>query len=236
MATRKPKTGERRKTRQPLKIDRLIEYLPAIRDKIQELKNRDGLTWQEIEDLSALSPDRGGFVSWENLPIHILELFPDMRLPHSNLHRWYDLRIQQVVAETMHRSALAREVAAAFAKANVEGTDDAVLNAARDQIMSVLAEDATPGGRMRAAKALIGLAEMLQQRRTNDLKERQVAVNEKKVKALLEREKRVRQKLEAETAKLQKKAAKGKVTADDLKLLTRRTFGFEPKEPEEPRG
>lgn len=232
MAKPRPKTGDRRRTQQPLKIDRLS---PEIRDRIVYLKNVVGLTWQEIEERSSRrwsekwAKDGGGFVDWDSLDTRTLQMFPDLRLPHSNLHRWYDLRVAQVTAETLARSEQARTIAAAFAKSVVANDDEAVLNAARDQIMSVLAEDATPKGRMGAAKALIALAEMLQERRLNDLKERKVAVDERKIAALEEREKLARQKLEAESERLQKKAKKGAVTPEDLQRLTERTFGFRMK-------
>jgi hypothetical protein len=184
----RPKTGEKREVKRPLNIDRLpVE----VRDAILQLRD-NGKTWPEIEELSSLpyneawSTKGGGFVNWEGLTTPVLELFPDLKLPHSNLHRWYDLRVSQVVAETMARSAQAREIAAAFAKSIVVGDDDAVMNAARDQIMSVLAEDATPKGRMKAAGALIALAEMMQQRRSNDIKERKVAVEEKSIQIKLD--------------------------------------------------
>ena len=154
MATmkRRPRTGDKRRKNQPLKIDRLPS---DIRDAIQFLKNFAGKTWQEIEELSSLPYDAnwktkgGGFVPWDALPTPILELFPDLRLPHANLHRWYDLRVSQVVSETLARSVQARELAEAFAKSAVEGGNEAVLNAARDQLMFLLAENADPSARRR---------------------------------------------------------------------------------------
>lgn len=225
-AKARPRTGERRQTNQPLKIDKLpLE----VRDEILRLRNRENRTWQEIEELSALPKDRGGFVDWHALELPVLEMFPDLRIPHSNLHRWYDLRVSQVREDVMRRSAQAREIAEAFAKSTVANDDEAALNAARDLVMGILAEDGTPGGRMRVAKTLIALAEMLQERRLNDIKERMVAVDERKIAALEKREALARKKLEAETEKLQKKAAKGTLTKADLDRLTERTFGFRTK-------
>lgn len=238
----RPRTGEKRRTNLPLKIDKLpIE----VRDAIQYLKNGRGKTWQEIEEISALPYDakwndrdgwskaRGGFVNWESLPTPVLEQFPDMRLPHTNLHRWYDLRVTQVIAETMARSAQARELAAGFVKSVVRGADEGVLNAARDQLMSVLAEDATPAGRMKAAKALIALGLVLQESRLNAIKERQVSVDERKIAALEAREALTRRKLEAETTKAARKVANGQFTLDDINLIRERTFGLPPLKPNE---
>ena len=235
---RRPATGEKRKTIQPLKIDRLGPEVHAI---LQSLKNERGLTWQEIEHLSAEKYDKnwsdratwwkakGGFVDWEELPTRVLEMFPDMRLPHSNLHRWYDLRVSQVTAETMRRSEIAQDLAASFAKANVAGDDLAVLNAARDQLMSLLAEDATAEARLKAARTLITLSEMQQERRLNDIKERQVAANERKLALLEEREALMRRKLEAEAEKATKKLKRGQLKPGDLADLVQRTFGIAPE-------
>ncbi len=186
MAKPRAKTGEKRLVQQPLKIDRLpVEA----RDAILHLRDI-GKTWPEIEELSALPKGRGGFVEWDALPLDVLELFPSMKLPHTSLHRWFDLRVSQVMAETMARSAQAREIAAAFAKSTVEGADEAVLNAARDQIMSMLTEDGSSGGRMQAAKALINLGLLVQKTRTNEIRERLATVDEKALQMKLDEVKR----------------------------------------------
>ncbi len=191
MAKPRPKTGEKRMTQQPLKIDRLpVEA----RDAILHLRDL-GKTWPEIEELSALPKERGGFVEWDALPLEVLEMFPAMRLPHSSLHRWFDLRVRQVMTETMARSAQAREIALAFAKSTVEGADEAVLNAARDQIMSVLTEDGSSRGRMAAAKALIDLGLLVQKTRTNEIRERLATVDEKALQMKLDEVKRRTEKL-----------------------------------------
>ena len=230
MTKARPKTGEKRELNRPLKIDRLpIE----VRDAIMKLRDV-GKTWPEIEELSSLSfnpkwwTNGGGFVNWEELPTPVLELFPDMRLPHSNLHRWYDLRVSQVMAETMARSAQARELASSFARSIVAQDDAAVLNAARDQLMTLLAEDGSIKGRLTAAKGLIALADMLQQRRANDIKERKVEVDERKITVLEARESLLRRKLEAEADKASKKLKDGKLKPEDLAEMVQRTFGFAP--------
>lgn len=93
----RPKTGVARKTRQPLKMDRLPK---SVRDAIVYLRGQ-GKIWNHIEQQSArpFSPawatDGGGFVDWESLPQDLIYLFPRRRLPHSNMHRWYDLRVDQ---------------------------------------------------------------------------------------------------------------------------------------------
>jgi hypothetical protein len=229
MTKSRPKTGEKRELNRPLKIDRLpVE----VRDAILALRDA-GKTWPEIEELSALPYNRkwqsqgGGFVNWEGLPTPVLELFPDLKLPHSNLHRWYDLRVSQVIAETMMRSAQAREIATAFAKSVVKGADEAVVNAARDQLMAILAEDATPKGRLNATKGLIALAEVMQGARTNSIKERKVGVDERRIRVLEEREKLARERVDQATQQAAKKGT-GQFSIDDINLLRERTFGLPP--------
>ncbi len=227
---RRPRTGEKRRTRLPLSIDRLPQ---ETRDAILFLKNAQGRTWQEIEHLSSLphgdawTSGRAGFVAWDKLETEVLALFPERRLPHSNLHRWYDLRVSQVQAEVEARAAQARAIAKAFAKSVVDGSDAAVLNAARDQIMGVLSEDATAKGRMNAAKALVALAEVMQEARANAIKERKVATDERKMKILEERERQARERVDKATQQAARKGS-GQFSIDDINLLRERTFGLPP--------
>jgi hypothetical protein len=230
MGKPRPRTGEKRAVRQPLKIDRLpIE----VRDAILQLRDR-GKPWAEIEEISALkyskdwASGRGGFVNWEELSPAVAALFSVRKLPKSNLQRWYDIRVSQVMAETMARSAQARELAAAFAKSVVAGEDKAVLNAARDQLMSLLAEDTTPKARAVAARGLIALAEMQQGSRANDIKERKVAVDERRLVQLEKDADLKRRRMEAETTKAAKKVQSGQFSLDDINLLRERTFGLPP--------
>ncbi len=173
----RPRTGEKRKTQQPLKIDRLP---PAVHDVILTLRNKLGKTWQEIEEISAqpMGEKSPGFVDWENLPTATLELFPNMRIPHSNLQRWYDLRVSQVQKDTLHTATKAREIAQAFAKAGVVSDDEAVINASRDTLFGILSEDPSLKGRANIAKGLIQLGDLMQKARTNRIRERKVTVDE----------------------------------------------------------
>ena len=183
------KTGETRKTKHPLKIDRL----PAsVRDAILYLRNYAGKTWQEIEEQSAepynkgWRHDGGGFVDWNEVSTAVLELFPDMRLAHSSLHRWYDLRVEQVQRDVQLRSKQAQAIAKAFVKANLVNDEQGVINAARDTLMGILAEDGSEGGRKGAAKELIKLGDLMQKARANTIKERKVAVDEQALQIKLD--------------------------------------------------
>lgn len=228
MAKPRPKTGEKRLVNRMLKIDRLpVE----VRDAILWLRNA-GKTWPEIEERSQLAYSEkwqsgGGFVNWDTLPTPVLELFPDLKLPQTSLQRWFDLRVRQVASEVMARSAQARELAQAFTKSVVNGDDSAVLNAARDQLMSLLAEDASPKARINATKGLIALAEMLQEKRLNDIKERKVATDERRMKLLEDREKQARERVDQATQQAARKGT-GQFSIEDINLLRERTFGLPP--------
>jgi hypothetical protein len=140
MTKPRPKTGEKREVRQPLKIDKLPQ---GVRDAIKLLYDQ-GETWIEVEARSAepysanWEKDGGGFVDWETLDLQVLELFPDMRLPRTSLMRWFDLRVAQVRAQILAESAKAREWAQAFAGQNLPGSNAAVMNAMRDQVFALM--------------------------------------------------------------------------------------------------
>ena len=209
-----------------MKIDRLPPY---VHDGIIQLRNAAGKTWEEIEALSALKKDAGGFIDWDNLPLDVLEQFPDLRLPKSNLHRWYKQRVELVRNETMQRSAIAREVAAAFAKAEVSGDRDASINAMRDVIFTMMSEADDAATRGFLVKALSKLADVQQKARLNDLRQQKVSVDARRV-ALLEKDAETkRKKAEAETDKLKKKAKKGEITGEDMDRLYERVFGPRPE-------
>lgn len=228
MTKARPRTGEKRKTNQPLNMDRLPPY---VHDVILQLRNRRGKTWEEISALSAepFGEGKAGFVDWAKLPADVRKLFPGKRIPRTTLHRWYDLRVDQVKADVIVRSEQARVIAESFAKSNLVNGDEAVLNAIRDTLMNVLAEDASDAGRQQAAKHLIALAEVMQAARANDIRERKVSTEERKIKLLEEREAQQREKLAKAAADLEKKRTKGAINREDIERLVEQTFGIPPK-------
>jgi hypothetical protein len=140
MTKPRPKTGEPRKTRQPLKINLLPE---SAREAIRTLYGL-GRTWIEIEYRSAQPyskswlTDGGGFIDWESLDLKVLEEFPLMRLPKTSLQRWFDLTVVQARNRVLVESAAAREFAAALAKGDLAEGNSAVINALRDQVFGLI--------------------------------------------------------------------------------------------------
>jgi hypothetical protein len=104
---RPPRTGEKRKTRQPIRIDALPE---EVRAEIQK-RRAAGETWDEIAEAT--------------------------KLPPTTLKRWYDLRVDQVNAEVAAQAARARELAAAFAGRSFEKLPEAVQSALSSAIFSL---------------------------------------------------------------------------------------------------
>src|SRR5260370_34035804 len=88
----RPLTGDARKTRQPFAIDKLPSEW---RDRICALRAKYA-TWEQIEEESRR-------FDWAKLeqedPELVLSHFADKRIPHSTLHRWYDVRVEQTAEE-----------------------------------------------------------------------------------------------------------------------------------------
>jgi hypothetical protein len=127
MATRR-KTGERPQVRQPLKIDKLS---PEFREHIQSLR-AENKTWLEIEELSPK------FEQWNKETAEAKRLFPGLRLPHTNLSRWYDLRVEQVMREKLAEAQRDREYVEKLANDIFPGTADAVTNALRQRVFALM--------------------------------------------------------------------------------------------------
>jgi hypothetical protein len=141
MTKPRPKTGEKREVSQPLKIDHLPQ---SARDAIETLY-RQGRTWLEIEEQSALpygkewQTDHGqGFIDWESVDLNVLEEFPKLRLAKSSLQRWFDLRVAQVRAQVLKEGEQARQWAAALATKTLPGANAAVINGLRDLVFGIM--------------------------------------------------------------------------------------------------
>src|SRR5262249_20136012 len=157
-----PKTGEKRLTRQPLKMDRL----PAeLLDRVMS-ERAAGRTWPEIEELSPR------FEEWEKTPEAVRAGLPGLRLPHTTLHRWHDLRVEQVKREVLADQARAREIAALFAGKKFEDLPDVVRTAISDQLFSMM-QNGDAKSRLTAVKGLLALGDLLNEQRKTELRERE---------------------------------------------------------------
>ena len=185
MATRRPRIGERRRKNQPLKIDKLPA---AVHDAILHLRNIEGLTWQQIEEQSnrpyseKWKQDHGGFVDWTRIDLPVLELFPNLRIPQTNLLRWYDLRVAQVRNQALIESERAREFAAAFAHANLSDGNSSVINALRDQVFDLI-QSAGDGDKGRFIKGLQNLTLAMTRMQRVELQAKRVEADLAKIDA-----------------------------------------------------
>jgi hypothetical protein len=228
MTKPRPKTGEERKTHQPLKIDLLPQ--PA-REAIQNLYD-GGRTWMEIAEQSAKpysakwKEDGGGFINWEALDLKVLEQFPEMRLAQTTLIRWFDLRVRQARKQVLIESAKAREFAAAFAGSDLLNSNSAVINALRDQVFNLI-QFAGLGDKALFAKGLKDLTLAMTRMQRVELQAKRVEVDQRKITILEEREKKAREHLDQVTQRAAKSGT-GQFSIEDINLLRERTFGLPP--------
>lgn len=217
-ATRKrPRVGEARKTRQPLKIDKLPQ---SWREQIQKLRAQ-GRTWSEIEEWSKE-------FKWDTLLPPVRQLFPGDKIPETNLIRWYDLRVEQVNREIQARSEQARVLAQTFAGADLTKTDEAVVNALRDTIFAEM-QKAGSASREDLIEALTELGFLLTEIKKNEIRERKVKVDELAAELAKRKTDAALRKFEEASAEAKRKLDKGKpVTADDIDRIRERVFGLGP--------
>jgi hypothetical protein len=122
------KTGQTRKVRQPLNIDRLPLLL---QDRIRA-ERVDGRRWLDIE------ADSPSWKEWESVDPGVQALFPGRRLPHSNLQRWYDLRIEQRLREVEHDAVKVRSIADSFAARTFDDLTGSAKNALAEQVFMLI--------------------------------------------------------------------------------------------------
>lgn len=204
--------------RQPLKMDKL----PAeLLDRVMK-ERAAGRTWLEIEEMSPR------FEEWQKTSETVRAEFSGLKLPHSTLLRWHDLRVDQVKREVMADQVKAREIAGLFAGKELKDLPDTVRTAISDQLFGMM-QNQDEKSRHKVVAGMLALGELLAQQRKLEIQEQKVQTETKRV-ALLEREFEMRKrKFDEETDKAARKLGKGKqLTADDINRIRERTFGLPP--------
>jgi hypothetical protein len=136
------KRGERREVNQPLKIDALPQSVCDAIDWLRD-KRKPCLSWEQISAKSALpygekwQTEDVGFIDWEKLDRAVREKFPEMKLSRNGLSNWYDQRIEQIRTRAFAESAAAQAFAEKFVGKTIEGGNEAVLNAMRDEVFKL---------------------------------------------------------------------------------------------------
>lgn len=198
---RRPRTGEPRKTRQSLAIDRMEQ---KVRDEILALRAQ-GKTWEEIESASVK--------------------FAGQRLPHTSLHRWYDLRVEQVQREVLAQAERARQLAAAFAQRGFSELPEATVNALSSEVFGLM-ESASIQDR---EKALGNLLFLLTKLMTARAKEKYVEIESRKLDLARRKFEELKQNADRATNEAAAKLGKGKaLTLADINRIRERVLGLDP--------
>jgi hypothetical protein len=214
----RPKTGEARKTRQPLKIDRL----PATMQKRICSERSAWKSWEQIEAESA------AWTEWNDVPEDVQKLFPDRRLPHSNLQRWYDLRVEQRLKEQRAEAERARSMADAFTKNGFADLTESVRNALGERVFMLM----RAGNDEEFQEALLDLGHLLAKLDKNRIAKLHVDTESRRVKLLEEEAERKRKVFDKQTNDAAKKLGKGEsLTVADINRIRERTFGLPPVQP-----
>jgi hypothetical protein len=131
-----------------------------------------GRTWSEIEELSPR------FEEWEKTPETIRAEFPGLKLPHSTLTRWHDLRVEQVKKEVLADQVKAREIAGLFAGKELKDLPETVRTAISDQLFGMM-QNADEKSRHKVVAGMLALGALLNEQRKVQLKERQIQTDER---------------------------------------------------------
>lgn len=179
---RHPRKGERRKRDRKFAIDALpVE----VRGHIQALR-AGGMFYADIEELSARPLKQAGFVPWDELPAHTLRLFPGRRLPASNLGRWYDVRVEQVLKQVQKDALDSREIANSLLGPGYRNLPESTKNGLADRVFALL-KAADQGNQKEIRKELANLGWLLAQFQKNEVAAARVEFEREKFKQLAER-------------------------------------------------
>jgi hypothetical protein len=209
---KRPKTGERRRTRQPLKMDRVPELL---RDRVMQ-ERAAGRTWSEIEEMSP------GFKEWEKTPEEVRFQFPGLKLPHSTLQRWHDLRVEQVKQEMLADQVRAREIAALFAGKEFKGLPDAVRNALGDKVFELM-QSSDEKSKGKQLKSLLEFGWLLAEQQKLELQARKQKVDERALELKIET---VRAKLAQLKKDVDSAGKKKQLSPEELKQRVDEIYGL----------
>jgi hypothetical protein len=175
-----------------------------VRDEILALRAQ-GKTWEEIESASVK--------------------FAGQRLPHTSLHRWYDLRVEQVQREVLAQAERARQLAAAFAQRGFSELPEATVNALSSEVFGLM-ESASIQDR---EKALGNLLFLLTKLMTARAKEKYVEIESRKLDLARRKFEELKQNADRATNEAAAKLGKGKaLTLADINRIRERVLGLDP--------
>jgi hypothetical protein len=197
----RPRTGDKRETRQPLRIDGLSQ---KVRDEI--LKARaEGATWTE-------TAERASKEAAESLAVSVV-------------HRWYDIRVEQVQREVLEQAERSRALAQVFASKGFKDLPEAAVNALSAEVFGIM-EAGTAAER---EKGLGNLVFVLSKLITAQAKQQQVEIEKEKVQLAKKKFDELRARGEKATNEAAAKIGKGKpLTIEDINRIRERALGLPP--------
>jgi len=206
---RAPRTLEKRKVRQPLKIDKLD---PKVRAAILEARAA-GATWEETAELASKAAgtlSEGGLAE----PLAV-----------SLVHRWYDIRVEQVQREVMQQAERSRALAQVFATKGYKDLPEAALNALTSEVFAVM----EAGGPADREKALGNLVFVLSKLMTAQANQQRVQLEKEKIELAKKKFEELRAQGAKATDEAAAKLGEGKaITLADINRIRERTFGLPP--------
>jgi hypothetical protein len=193
----RPKIGEPRKTRQPLKVDLLpLEW----RDQLLRWHNVEGRSWKDVEELSRKLP-------WKALDAGARGKFPDERIPETTLLRWYDITWRQKQQRSEELAAQTEQIIGAFAARGYKDLPAGVRNALTEQVFR-LSKAAGEKDSEAFTKQLGELFFLLVQERKVDVQKEKIEIERDKLRKMTSKVadlKRETSKKKLEPAELQKR-------------------------------
>ena len=196
-AYRAPKTGEKRKTRQPFSIDKFPQ---EVRDAILKARAQ-GKTWEETA--------------------HQASVAAGATIPVMNVHRWYDVRVEQVAKETREEIGRAHEIATVFGGKDFEGLEESVKSALATEVFKLVAAS-DPASRNGVAKQLESLGWLLSEMRRSEIQRGKLELDKEKVQIAQEKLQLVREKIRGVKALVGKK----QVSNAELKTKLDEIYGI----------
>jgi len=164
---RRPRTGEQRRTRQPLKIDRLpAEWKEQIAGWLR------AHSVDEVIELTKSLP-------WDKADARIRQLFPKRYVPEGNLYRYRDLRLDQADRRIDERMKVTQRIVKKWSEIGLKNLPEAVKNKLADLAFEI-EQYSSEGNEKGVEKSLVELGWLL-----SDLRKSEVAA----AKLELEKEK-----------------------------------------------
>jgi hypothetical protein len=141
-------------------------------------RRAEGYSWVAIENDSPHWPE------WDQLDPALRACFPGLRLPHSNLHRWYDLRICQAGLRREDRSFAADAVVRRLAGGPFDDLPDAIKTTLGQLALAVLSAGGNP---LLQRKGLLCLARLLARFQANEIARQRLEIKKQRMELLAAR-------------------------------------------------